>query len=428
MTPTPSSQSIKFAGDIYIARLDIVSSDNYKVDITDQMIGIEMYEDMFSPFTSMSITVKESLDFISALPLRGEEVLNIEMKTPTFEGVDKVIKGKFYIYKISDRQEMTDRNLVYTLHCISYEALVDLNSKQSKAHSGNIGEIATSLLKSEGLNSNKNANVEPTKNAIKYISNFWSPVKNLNFLANAAITKSGSPSYFFYENRSGFNFISLETLYQQKPYQKFIKDNYARDTSENGGTSYRNLDRDYQRILEFKANPVFDTLNYMSKGAYASRMFAYDLVTKKYTAKDFNTLNNFQNMPKLNSKALYTEYKPVSPSNLIFNEIKHYGVHSGFADTSNTSSQQMRAAMVQSLRSFSVNITVFGRTDYTIGQKVYLEIPRSAVINKKDQRDDKSGYVDDVYSGNYIVTAINHIINRQGHTCVMELSKESTID
>jgi hypothetical protein len=41
MTPTPSSQSIKFAGDIYIARLDIVSSDNYKVDITDQMIGIE---------------------------------------------------------------------------------------------------------------------------------------------------------------------------------------------------------------------------------------------------------------------------------------------------------------------------------------------------------------------------------------------------
>lgn len=425
---TPSSQSIKFAGDIYIARLDIVSSANYKIDITDQMIGIEMYEDMFSPFTSMSITVKESLDFISALPLRGEEVLNIDMRTPTFEGVDKVIKGKFYIYKISDRQEMTDRNLVYTLHCISYEALVDLNSKQSKAYSGNIAEIASNFIKSEGLNTNKNVNIESTKNAFKYVSNFWSPVKNLNFLSNIAITKNGSPSYFFYENRSGFNFVSLESLYQQQTYQKFIKDNYTRDSSNNGGTSYRNIDRDYQRILEFKANPVFDTLKYMSKGAYASRMFAYDLVTKKYTSKDFITLNNFQNMPKLNPKALYTDYKPVSPVNLIFNEIKHYGVHNGFADTSNVMSQQMRAAMIQSLRSFSVQITVFGRTDYTIGQKMYLEIPRAAVINKKDQPEAKNGYIDDVYSGNYIVTAINHIINRQGHTCVMELSKESTID
>lgn len=428
MTASPSSQSIKFAGDIYIARLDIVSSANYKVNIIDQMIGIEMYEDMFSPFISMSITLKESLDFISALPLRGEEILNVEMRTPTFEGVDKIIKGKFYIYKISDRQEMTDRNLVYTLHCVSYEALVDLNSKQSKAYSGNIAEMASAFMKTEGLNTSKNVNVETTKNAVKYVSNFWSPIKNLNFLANAAITKNGSPSYFFYENRNGFNFISLETLYQQKPYQKFVKDNYTRDVSEDGRTSYRNLDRDYQRILEFKANPVFDTLNYMAKGAYASRIFVYDMVTKKYTSKDFNALANFEKMPKLNPKALYSDYKPVSPINLIFNEIKHYGVHNGYADTSNTGSQQMRAAMIQSLRSFSVEITVFGRTDYTIGQKMYLEIPRAAVINKKDQPESKNGYIDDVYSGNYIVTAINHIINRQGHTCVMELSKESSID
>ena len=130
-TPT---ESIRFAGDVNIRRLDVVSSENYKVDMTNQLIGIEVYEDMFSPFTTMAITVRESQDFINALPLRGEEIINLEIATPTFEKDDQVLKGKYYIYKISDRQLLTDRNIVYTMFCISYEALVDLNTKKSKAH------------------------------------------------------------------------------------------------------------------------------------------------------------------------------------------------------------------------------------------------------------------------------------------------------
>mgnify|MGYP003705352759 CR=1 FL=1 len=76
------------------------------------------------------IRLRESQDFINALPLRGEEIINLEIATPTFEKDDQVFKGKYYIYKISDRQTLTDRNTVYTMFCISYEALVDLNMKQ----------------------------------------------------------------------------------------------------------------------------------------------------------------------------------------------------------------------------------------------------------------------------------------------------------
>jgi hypothetical protein len=114
--------------------------------MTNQVVGIEIYEDLFSPFISMAITIRESQDFINALPLRGEEIINLEISTPGFTKEELFFKGKYYIYKISDRLLLTDRNAAYTLHCISYEALIDLNMKQSKAFRGNIGDVAKEIL------------------------------------------------------------------------------------------------------------------------------------------------------------------------------------------------------------------------------------------------------------------------------------------
>jgi hypothetical protein len=113
--------------------------------------------------------------------------------------------------------------------------------------------------------------------------------------------------------------------------------------------------------------------------------------------------------------------------NLIYNEIRHYASHEGYPDTSNVAFQQKRNSMLQILRSNIIEITVFGRTDYTVGQKVYVEIPKPVVTTKEDQvnTNQKSGIIDSTYSGNYLVTAINHVINRDNHTCVMELSKDS---
>lgn len=426
MSSTPS-ESIRFAGDVNIRRLEIVSSANYKIDVTNQMIGIEIYEDLFAPFTSIAITVRESQDFINALPLRGEEILNMEISTPTFEKEEMYFKGKYYVYSISDRILLNDRNSAYTLNCISYEALIDLNMKQSKSYRGNISEIAQELLKTD-LNTKKKISVEPTKNSLKYVSNFWSPIKNLNYLATNAINNDNNASYVFFENRSGFNFVTLDKLYTQDVYQKFIKDNYVRDNE--GTTSIRNLNRDYQRILDYKVRVPFDALKFTNNGAYASRLYSYDLVKKKYMAKDYNSLDDYKNGSHLNKKPMYTDMKPVSPANFVFNTIKHYSSHDGFIDTSNTKVIQQRNSKLALIRSCVIEINVFGRTDYTVGQKVYVEVPKPTVITDKDQATDdkKNGYIDSAYSGNYIITAINHIISREDHKCVLELSKESMME
>jgi hypothetical protein len=421
-------EAIRFAGDVAIRKLEIISSTRLKVDVTNQLLSVEIYEDMFSPFMTMTVSLKESLDFINALPLRGEEILVAEISTPTLYGKSRVISGRFYIYKLGDRQHFTDNNTGYTLKCISYEALLDMNNKISKAFSGNISSIANKLIKSEGLNTDKDVIIEPTKNSIKYVSNFWSAAKNLNVLASSAINNNSSPSFLFFENRNGFNFVSLDTLFKSSIFTKFIKDNYVRDVGNN--TSFRNLDRDYSRILDIKVETGYDALKHITSGTYSSKMFSYDIVRKKLNIKDYNALQNFNKRSHLNKNPLYSNLKPVTASSAILTGIRHYESHQGFADTSEFSMKQERMSSLQLLRSFNIQITVFGRTDYTVGQKVNLELPKPTVLRESAtaSTDKNRGFIDSTYSGNYIITAINHVINLSSHTCVMELCKESFID
>lgn len=414
-------EAIKFAGDVALRKIEIVGSNNFTVDISKQIAQINVYEDLFSPFITMSIVVRESVDFVSALPLRGEEYINVEIATPSFTAQEQIIKGRFYVYKLSDRTEVSKKSVVYALHCISYEAILDMNIKSSKAYRGKPSEIAAELIAQFG--STKKTNIEEASNSVKYISNFWSPVKNLNYVASLAVNSNKSPTYLFFENRYGFNFLSLESLYESDLAQSFVKDDYSRDVDATG-KSFKNIDQDYKRILDIKIKSVYDSMENIPNGTYASRMISFDFLKKKYNVTDYNVLEKYATQKHLNKNSLISAFKPASPVNAIYNQFKHFAMFDGFTDTSASKNLQQRTSLIQLLQSNVVEITVLGRTDYTVGQKVYLKIPKATPLAEKDSDDDA---IDPTYSGYYIITAMNHNIDRETHEITMELSKDSYI-
>lgn len=69
-----------------------------------------------------------------------------------------------------------------------------------------------------------------------------------------------------------------------------------------------------------------------------------------------------------------------------------------------------------------IEITVPGRTQYTVGQKVLVELDKMEPTEKKD-----SDTLDSILSGAYIIGAVNHYIDRERHECVMELFKDSLL-
>jgi len=415
-----SSTPIRFAGDVSIDKARIITPSGFYQDIAAQIINVQVYEDIFSPFMTGSLIVKESLDLVNLFPFIGEEFLDLEISTPTLES--KNISGRFYIYKLTDRELLGDRSVVYQLHFISQEAVVDLNKKISKVFTGTVSDLVRNFVTgiTDGLETKKKVFVEPTANSIKYISNFWSPIKNLLYLTQHSLNKNKTPNYVFFENRDGFYFISLDSLYTAGVYQEFTYDRYTRDQLANG-KDVRNITQDYKRILEIKIPTGYDYIDRIRSGMLSSRLISYDLTKKTYINKNYNMFQRFDKQKHLNKYPINSDKAIFRNAAVIMNIPRYYNNFNGFGDVTNYSYIQERLSLLKLAESNKLEITVTGRADYTVGKKVAIVLNKIEPITQTEK-----DITDKMFSGYYLIAAINHYVDRDKHECVMELIKDSS--
>lgn len=409
---------ISFAGDVNIEDVTLISSTGFAQDISAQVMGIEIYEDMFSSFTTGKLIVRDSQELSNLLPLIGEETLRIKFQTPSLPEKD-AYQGEYFIYKMDDRMKIKERELAYVLHFISKDAINDMNKKVSRAYSGKISDIVEQILvEPMGLNTVKKINIEETQNSTKFISNWWCPTQNLQQCCDTAVNANNSPSYLFFENKYGLNFASLDTLYTGTPLmQRFIWDNYTADIQPTG-SSTSSLEKDYQRVVEFQMSDTFNYMDRLKAGMYGSEIIYYDILTKQYVHKGYGPI--FTESKHLNEYPLYSDNVPIRSKAVIIHGNKYYNNFDGYDDVTNLKTIQKRKSLLAQAEAYKVTISVFGRTDYSCGQRVYIEVPRNAQIPKSDP-----DYEDKLLSGNYLISAICHFITREKHECTMELIKDS---
>jgi len=417
-----SSEYLRFAGDVNIEKVSITTSSGFTQEITNQVVGLQIFEDLFSPFITGSLVIKDSLDLLNLFPFSGEEFLQLRVSTPTLKG--SKIDGNFYIFKMADREIVGDRSVVYELHFITQEAVIDLNKRISKAYSGRCSEIAKTLMEDKdfGLQIKRKIFIEETKNSTKFISNYWNPVKCLNYLSDHSLNTNDSPTFVFYENRAGFNFVSLETLYTNNDVvQEFVYDNYKRDELT-GGQTINNPSEQYKRIKELRIPTVYDYMKNTQEGMYASKQYSFDITTKTVFVNNYDIKTEFEKQKHLNPHSSISANAIYRPSAMIINKPTYYGSFTNEKDVTNASFLQKRISVMRQADANKIEITVPGRTDYTVGQKVIINVDRIEPMKKGE-----TNTRDEVISGAYIIGAINHYIDREKHECVMELFKESML-
>src|SRR5687768_9304530 len=170
-----AKESIYNAGNVIVEDVTITTATGFTQPVVNQVAGIQIFEDIFSPFITGTIIFYDSLDLTSLFPFTGEETVKIKLRTPSFEGKNMVINQRFYIYKLSDRETINESSVVYKLNFISMEAIYDLNKKISQGFEGRCSDLVSNLVtKSYGLQTDKKLNVEETPNGVKFVSNYWS--------------------------------------------------------------------------------------------------------------------------------------------------------------------------------------------------------------------------------------------------------------
>ena len=415
-----SDTGLMVAGSVDVRNVSIASTSprSFLQTITPQVVGIEIYEDIFSPFISGKIVVRDSQELLNLLPLVGEEKIILDIATPTIDE-EYTIKGEFFIYKMGDRIRLSERDTGYQLYFMSKEGIIDINRKISKAYSGNITDIVKKIVVEEdGLSSKKNLNVETTPTNIKYISNFWSPVQNINYLAQAAINENNSPTYVFFENKFWLNFISLDSMYDLPVFRQLVWDNYTREITPAGAV--KDLNKDWNRIINLNTPQTFDYIKRIQSGMYGTEMIMFDIMTKQYTHVGF--VPDFSESKHLNKYPMWSGDAPASTRSTLIKEHRYYNNFDGYQDVTNTSHIQKRVSLMTQAEAFKLEVTVLGRTDYSAGQKINIDVPLNTQI-----RQETVDPQDKIYSGDYIISAICHKISRDSHQCVMELIKDSFV-
>jgi hypothetical protein len=415
-----SADKIFRAGHAQIEEVTIYTSRAFAQTITPQVHGIEIFEDIFSPFITGKLLIKDSQDLSNLLPLIGEETVKIIIKTNSLDDVDS-INREFYIYKLDAKVLIAEKMYGYVLHFTSKESILDMNLKVSKSYEGDIKDIIEDICTDEkyGLNIKKKITLEETKNKIKFVSNFWNPIQSIQYLADHAINKNDSPTYLFFENKYGFHFVSLDYLYTSTYIiQRFVSDNYTSDFTLN--SSKRNIDRDFQRILNISPQSSYDYLNSLKMGMYGSELITYDILTHQYTHVAYAP--DFKEHSHLNEYSLWTKNKYFAPQSVMIHAKSYYNNFENYDDVTNNKIIQKRKSLLAQAEASKITITVHGNTAYSVGMRVFLDIPKKAQYGVNDKSEDLQ---DKLVSGIYLIAALCHNINRESHECTMELIKDS---
>ncbi len=414
-------EQIQYAGQVLIDEITLISSDgSKKLDLSLIFREIDIFEDIYSPCMYGSINLNENFNLISSFPILGEEILHIKFHTPT---ISTAIEKKFVVTAIKDKKILTTHTQGYILHFISFESYIDLNLKVFRAYSGTPSESASQIFKSFFPSSS--LFVEQSSNALKILGNSFSPFKFLNMLASKAIDTSsfGSPSFLFFEDNQSFNFVSMNTLFKQSAITTLRWSASQMRDNLNDGTTLRNVQEEYQNVKTLYFDTVFNTVDKFLSGSMGHKVYEIDMIRKTVAKRTYNYIDNFSNVNHLNKFPTNSQY--ITHSNDAFIESCPIlpATHNNYNQDRDAIILSKRPAILAQNEYIKLDAVVHGRSDIRVGQVVEFQMGTFDTTDPSKML--TQNRIDQYYSGNYMIGAIQHRITLNRHESILQLFKDS---
>ena len=265
-------QGLQRAGEVRIEQLKLINSANEIIDLTEFIVELNLFEDLFKNYLHGNLVLTDSRNLIDRFNIHGEEFLNVKLRTPSFPD-SEVIQKTFRVFKLSDRTIVRDTNTQnFVLHFISIEFFYDVSLPLFAPFEGTVTDVAGAIF-SDFIAASRNfdisesgreikENPEPTNlivineasNKVKFISPGWSPFKCINWLASKAIPKDGTAkNYIFFESNKNFYFGTLENLFRDAHENKNYLGRYLISASNvRDNKNSENVNRETFQTLNHK--------------------------------------------------------------------------------------------------------------------------------------------------------------------------------
>jgi hypothetical protein len=265
--------------------------------------------------------------------------------------------------------------------------------------------------------------IEPSYGLYDMVVPKLKPFEAISWLSNYAIPyENGGADMIFFETKDGFYFGSIATLYGGTPIATY---NYQPSDTEVSKVN------DLFTILNYEFVKTYDSLDAINSGMYANRLISLDPISRTKTVTDFNKagLPGYEATgTALNRFGRYSEEMVESNLQLVFGNAsqvdEEYISQSPGSVAKNIRIETFvphRKAQLALANYTVMKAIIPGNSNLTVGQLVKININSLGM----DGAGKEANTGDDMYySGNYLITAIRHIIQTQGvYQTVLELAK-----
>ena len=276
-----------------------------------QMVNTFSYvESITSPFVAATLTVVDSAGFLNDLPIQGGETVVVTVQTSSSE---EPTEYQMVVWKVGNRYAK-NQTQSYTLGLISVEALNNECIRLVKPLTGKPDDIIKKILR-EDLKTEKNIYPESatTKFAMKMLPTNRRPFDIISSLAVKSVESGGTPSsgsssgsassneketvsgsagYFFWENRRGYNFFSVDSLLKtedEDTWRPYIE----KPANKSDGAD------DRFTISQATFGSEVDVMSSMRKGKYSTLMVFFNHSTGQYNEYHYSVEDAYKEMKHL---------------------------------------------------------------------------------------------------------------------------------
>jgi hypothetical protein len=397
------------------------------------LVELSYFEDIFSNTVTGRMIISEAEGFIEKFHLTGNEYIRLTFTKASVKNFD--IDILFRIYKISDRMLVGNMQTEgYVLYFCSDELIISEQYKVSKSYpSTKISDIITDITNNYlKVPSNKNVSIENTTGIYDFVVPNFKPFEAINWLstyAQSASDNSIGADMLFFENKYGYNFSSLQTLFAQPIYRTYQYE------PKNVGKNTQPVQDKFYAVLSYKFINTVDTLAAINSGQFANQLITVDPLLQRYITTNFNYNTYFNNSTSLNKYPVVNDTKnrlgdkvyetpqaviKVSPGNHGQKDVPFIGnkpgsyAHDIFAEVYIPN----RTAQLNLSNYNKIKLVVDGDPGAAAGTTINFNL-----LSMTPRATDKKP--DDFYSGKYLISAVKHTIKIDSYTTVLEIVKDS---
>jgi hypothetical protein len=429
--PAPSKSGVIFAQDFTLKTLTLLSPTYGSFEVVSVLAEMAYFEDIYSNVVTGRLMITDAEGFIEKLHLNGNEYLRMTFGKAADKAfdVDKI----FRIYKISSRSLVGNMQTEgYVFHFCSEELVLSEQYKVSKSYkSKKIPEIISDICGPNYLDvpKNKNLNLEDTIGVYDFIVPNFKPFEAINWLstyARSATTGVIGADMLFFEDKNGYKFASLQTLFNQKTYRTYSYDPKSVDSKK------QPLNEKFYSVISYEFVNTFDVLDGINSGVFANQLITIDPLLQKYGKVNFNYNEYFKNAKTLNKYPIINETKNRKGDTLYETPqsvIKMATSNSGQKDVGFIGARASKDIFIETYvpnRTAQLSLTNYNKMKLVIDGDPGTTVGSTIMFNLLSTNPKSNGKEPDkFYSGKYLITALKHSISMGSFTTTLEIVKDS---